>query len=321
MIRLEKLIKIESILPFFCLITLCYLFGQSKTALADIKDNLIGVPSFYYKVKNGDALYKIARNNNLSVAEIIQANPEISDQELIYYDEKILLPTSFIIPNYERVGIVINLAEPRLYYFKNNPTEIENEVISFPIAIGKEGFETPLGKTYIANKRENPIWIPTKRLREENPELPEIVEAGPDNPLGNYAMDLAWPSFVIHGTNDPISIGNPKSHGCIRLYPEDIKLFFEVAEIYTPVRIVNQTVKVGKSGDRIYIESSLGKNQFSEESKSETYELICRYISKCNKRVDWDLVWKTIEKNKSVPVDVTKEIANDKDLEAIKSAN
>lgn len=302
--------KIESKNLFFRLIIFCYLLGPNKTVFADIKDNLIGTPSFYYKVRAGDTLYKIARNNNLSVSEIMQANPEISNQELVYYDKKILLPTSFIIPNYERMGIVINLAELRLYYFRNNQTENKNEVISFPVAIGKEGFETPLGKTYIANKRENPIWIPTKRLREENPELPEIVEAGPDNPLGNYALDLSWPSFVIHGTNDPISIGNPKSHGCIRLYPEDIQLFFELTEIYTPVRIVNQPIKVGKLGERIYIESNLAKDQFSDIDKSTTYELICRYVSNCSKRVDWDLVWKTIEENKSVPVDVTKDITN-----------
>lgn len=285
---------------FFGLSASFLLFGNNQS-LADIKDNIIGAPTSSYKIKKADNLYKIARENNLSIAEIIKANPKISDKNLIYYNREITLPTWFIIPNYERRGIIINLAEPRLYYFKND----QPEIITFPVAIGKEGFETPLGKAYIANKRENPTWIPTPRLREENPDLPEIVKPGSDNPLGNYALDLSWPSFLIHGTNDPMSIGNPESHGCIRLYPEDIKSLFALVETYTPVRIVNQPIKIGKFEDKIYIEADLSEKELTEINKSGVYQLICRYINKCESRINWKLVWQTIEENKSIPVDIT----------------
>lgn len=292
---------------FFGLATIFLLLSNNNQSLADIKDNIIGTPTSSYKINKGDSLYKIARENNLSIAEIIKANPQINNPNLIHYNQKVTLPSWFIIPNYERRGIIINLAEPRLYYFKTDPSEI----ITFPIAIGKEGFETPLGKAYIANKRENPTWIPTPRLREENPELPEIVEPGPDNPLGNYALDLSWPTFLIHGTNAPMSIGNPESHGCIRLYPEDIKSLFAMVETYTPVRIVNQPIKIGKFEDKIYIETDLNEKELTEINKSEVYQLICRYINKCENRVNWEIVWQAIEENKSIPVDITANLSKE----------
>ena len=123
-----------------------------------------------------------------------------------------------MLPDAPRRGIVINLAELRLYYFPNG-----GEPLSFPIGIGREGWETPLGRTRIVRKTVHPVWIPTNSEHEERPELPQSVAPGPDNPMGDYALYLGWGGYAIHGTNRPSSVGQRGSHGCIRLYPEDMQ--------------------------------------------------------------------------------------------------
>jgi L,D-transpeptidase ErfK/SrfK len=279
-------------------VALLVLLLVNNTWAQDVIDtNIIGEQR-NYKIKKGDRLFNIARSNHLSVADMMLANPQISNPATIYIGKNLILPTSHILPNTLKKGIVINLAESRLYYF---PTDSE-QVFSVPIAVGAEGSDTPTGKTEIVRKRENPSWTPPERLRLENPNLPKVIPAGPNNPLGKYAMDLSWPRFLIHGTNDPRSIGNKESHGCIRLYPEDIESLFTLVEIGTEVKIVDQPIKIGWLGNKIYIESHLPREQTKDIEN--TKKIICAKVKNCNAKINWKIVEEAIGKNNGIPAEV-----------------
>jgi L,D-transpeptidase ErfK/SrfK len=248
-----------------------------------------------HTVKRGDTLYDLAYNFDLSLSEILQANPEISDLNLIHVGQKIILPTSHLIPLGSEEGITINLAEPRLYF-------IGDEIETFPVGIGKDQ-KTPTGKTKISLKRKNPIWIPPASIREENPELPEFIAAGPDNPLGDYALNLdatknrKWNRIVIHGTNAPRSIGLNASHGCIRLYPQDIKVLFELVKIGTPVKIINQPIKAKEIEGKIYLE-------VHKSGIANSKTIICDQITDCDKKIDWQKAEIVLQQNLGIPIEI-----------------
>lgn len=201
-----------------------------------------------------DTFSDLARANDLGYNELQSANPGI-DPWLPGSGSKIRLPSRFILPPGPREGIVINLAELRLYYYPPN----SGKVVTFPLGIGREGWSTPVGRSKIARKRKDPSWRPPKSIREEaakegNP-LPLVVPPGPDNPLGNRALYLDLPGYLIHGTNKPYGVGMRVSHGCIRLYPEDITQLYDMVPPGTPVRIINQPYKSGWSNGRLYVEA------------------------------------------------------------------
>jgi L,D-transpeptidase ErfK/SrfK len=185
--------------------------------------DLVGAVT-YYQVEEKDNLYEIARRHDIGIVELLAANPGV-DPWMPEEGTELTITTAHILPTTPHEGIVINLSELRLFYYAKN-----GQVMTFPIGIGQEGWQTPLGKSTIVKKRKNPVWIPPDSIREENPELPEIVPAGPDNPLGEHAIYLGWRKFLIHGTNRPYGIGKRSSHGCIRLYPEDIEILFNTVD-------------------------------------------------------------------------------------------
>ncbi len=209
---------------------------------------VIGIPTRYV-TREPDTLLDIARDNDVGYVEIRAANPGV-DPWMPGAGVEVVVPTQHVLPDAPRRGIVINLPELRLYYFPPGGGEPR----SFPIGIGGEGKETPVGHTVIAAKRVHPVWVPTKSEHEEDPDLPASIGPGPDNPMGEYALYLGWKGYAVHGTNKPYSIGRRDSHGCIRLYPEDIAWLFRAAAIGTPVTVVNQPAKVGWSGGELYLE-------------------------------------------------------------------
>ena len=150
----------------------------------------------------------------------------------------IVIPTQYVLPDAPHVGIVINLGERRLYYFHPGGTTVE----TYPVGVGVEGKRTLVGTTTVVSKEKDPIWYPPPSIHAEDPTLPTLVPAGPDNPLGAYALHLGWKNFLIHGTNKPDGVGRNVSHGCIHLYPEDIERLFSEIPIGTPVRVVDQPV-------------------------------------------------------------------------------
>lgn len=202
-----------------------------------------------YTASHEDTLEDLARRFGMGFVELMTANPGI-DPWLPGSGEPILIPSAYVLPDAPRRGIVVNLAEMRLYHYRKDGT-----VGTYPVGIGREAWETPELRTRIVRMRKNPTWVPPASIRREKPDLPASVGPGPDNPLGAYAMSLGVGAYVIHGTNKPAGVGRRVSSGCIRLYPEDIEHLFQHAGNGVPVRVISQEIKVGWSDGDLYVEA------------------------------------------------------------------
>jgi len=208
--------------------------------------------------KHEDTFADIARRFNVGYNELVRANPGV-DPWLPGEGTEIVLPTEFILPDAPREGLVLNLAQMRLYYFPKPKKEGPVEVITHPIGIGKVGWATPEGTTKVMSHVKDPTWTPPASVRKDHAKdgdiLPPTVPPGPDNPLGRHMMRLGWPGYLMHGTNKPPAVGMRASAGCVRLYPEDIALIFEAVPDGTQVTVVNQPVLLGWSGDRLMVQA------------------------------------------------------------------
>lgn len=202
-----------------------------------------------------DTFVRLARRYDVGFDELITANPDV-DPWLPGEGTEIIIPTRYVLPDAPRRGIVINIPEYRLYYF---PEDDPSRVITHPIGTGREGWGTPYGTTSVVSKRHLPTWTPPESVRAEHAErgdpLPAVVPPGPDNPLGEHALYLGFASYLIHGTNDPRGVGMRVSHGCIRMFPEDIESLFNVVEPGLPVTIVNQPYKLGWGEGGLFLEA------------------------------------------------------------------
>ena len=261
-----------------------------------------------------DTLLDIARANGLGYIEMIAANQGI-DPWVPGENTPIVLPTAHFLPDAEREGLVVNLAEHRLYYFGPEGTE----PATFPLGVGKEGWSTPLGTTEIVRKKMGPAWYPPDSIRAEKPGLPEVVPPGPNNPLGSHALYFDWPRYLIHGTNMPWGVGRRVSHGCIRLYPEDIARLFELVPIGTPVQVISQAIKIGWYDGELYVEAHPEAEQADElertgrvesvdaRSRADALYRIKAQVGADQDRLDWHLIRKALEERSGVPVQVTVE--------------
>ncbi len=207
--------------------------------------------------RHEDTLVDIARRHGLGYEDVVRANPDVNVW-VPGTGTKIVLPTRFVLPSGPRRGVVLNLAEYRLYYFPEVKPGETAYVMTYPISIGRMDWETPLGMTKVISKVRNPNWyVPQSVLDEHAADgrpLERIVPPGPDNPLGEYAMRLGLPGYLIHGTNRPAGVGMRVTHGCVRMFPEDIEYLFAQIDLNTRVRIVNQPVKMGWDGDQLVME-------------------------------------------------------------------
>jgi L,D-transpeptidase ErfK/SrfK len=205
-----------------------------------------------YEVGEDESLIEIARRFDLGYNEIMGANPDL-DPFAPGNGATVLIPALWILPDVTKHhGIVINLSEMRLYYFLNEKKRVS--VMTYPIGMGQEGFDTPVGVFSIIEKKVKPDWHPPASIRNERPELPLVVPHGPENPLGSHALRLSSGTILIHGTHRPWGVGRKVSHGCIRLYPEDIPKLFDAVKSGTRVVIVRQPVKAGVKDNKVYIE-------------------------------------------------------------------
>lgn len=215
---------------------------EAKAAQGDLVGAVIN-----YTVKKHETLFDVARKFDVGIVALRAANPGVNP-----WNPKpgtaLMISALHVLPTAPREGIVVDLSALRLYYFNGD------KVMTFPVAAGREGWETPTAVTKVVAKRKNPIWTPTANIRAENPDLPEFIPAGKDNPLGAYAMNLGVDSIMIHGTTSPASIGRRASHGCIRMYPEDIESLFNAVPKGTQVTIAQYPFQVGWMGDTIYLE-------------------------------------------------------------------
>jgi L,D-transpeptidase ErfK/SrfK len=221
-------------------------------------DSIIGAPPHeakYISAKYEDTLIDIARELRIGQDEIVQANPKV-DRWLPGANTKVRIPSSYILPNAPRQGIVINIPEMHLYYYAD-----PQHVMIYSIGIGRENWKTPVGTTRITGKQANPSWTPPPSIMAEHIEagdpLKPFYPPGPDNPLGMFAFKLGIPGYLIHSTSEDKvdGIGMRVSHGCIRMYPSDIEKFFPLIPVGTPVTLVNQSIKVGWYHDTLYLQA------------------------------------------------------------------
>jgi L,D-transpeptidase ErfK/SrfK len=269
--------------------------GKSQIILAEYEDTFI----------------KLARQYNLGYEELVQANPSV-DPWLPGEGTEIVLPTHFVLPKVPRQGIVINLPELRLYYY---PDGDSGRVITHPISIGRMEWGTPLGRSEIVSKTLNPTWYPPESIRQEhaadNRPLPKVVPPGPDNPLGKHALRLSLPGYLIHGTNKPSGLGMRVTHGCIRMFPEDIEALFENVPVGTPVRIVNQPYKIGWTNDGFYLEAHPPLDQESVNDSWTMTELTRAFVVATEegqgKSFSWDLAEVVALRSLGVPEFISSE--------------
>ncbi len=219
--------------------------------------SVIGVPQVVF-TRREDTLSDLARAYGLGYDELIAANPGV-DPWLPGDQTPILLPTQYVLPNVPRRGVILNIASKRLFYFPVVPEGQPQVVKTYPIGIGRVGWETPLGATTVTAKAKNPSWFVPASVRREHAEmgdpLPSVVPPGPDNPLGTRVLKLNMPGYLIHGTNQPYGVGMRVSHGCVRLYPENIELLYELVDIGEAVMIVNEPYLLGWRDGEMYFES------------------------------------------------------------------
>ena len=253
-----------------------------------------------------DTFSDLARIYDLGYEELRAANPGV-DPWLPGEGTQVTLPMRFILPPGPREGIVINLPELRLYYYPKD----ERRVITYPLGIGREGWSTPTGETVVTGKRPDPPWRPPASIRAEHAargeSLPEVVPPGPDNPLGQHAVYFAMAGYLLHGTNKPYGVGMRVSHGCIRLYPEDIAELFEQLPVGTPVRIIDEPYKAGWSGGRLYVEvhPPLSETQHAAGASLAPMEsALTRVLGEGDPPPDWNRVHAAVAAQRGFPVAV-----------------
>jgi L,D-transpeptidase ErfK/SrfK len=286
--------------------------------------------------RSEDTLVDIARRHGLGYEDIVRANPKV-DVWVPGEGTEVVLPTRYVLPQGPRQGVVLNLAEYRLYYFPKAKRGETAYVMTYPISIGRMDWETPLGKTSVVSKVRNPSWyVPQSVLAEHeadgNP-LPRIVPPGPKNPLGEYAMRLGLPGYLIHGTNRPAGVGMRVTHGCIRMFPEDIEYLFGEVDVSTDVRIVNEPIKMGWDGGQLVMEvhpvlevlAPQLREDAQEEGTDESEEVIVvenkdplthvteQFVVMTSERagqLDWQLAEQIVARSDGIPAPVGQEIKN-----------
>lgn len=254
----------------------------------------------------------IARRYSVALNELQRSNSKvrgIHSGELAAGTE-VTVPTLFVLPDAPRRGIVVNIAERRLYYFPGDPDDEPGEVYAFPAAVGREEWETPVGETHVAELIEDPAWYPPESIRAEHADrgkaLPKVVPPGPENPLGRFALRLGWKKHLIHGTNAPNSIGGRVSHGCVRLYPEDMARLFDEVREGTRVRLVDQPVKLGTRDGQLYLEVHAAPTPDGSAQVERAMRRIAEWTRGApGRRVDWIRVERTLAAAQGRPVRIS----------------
>jgi len=286
-----------------------------------------------------DTLVDIARRHGLGYQDIVRANPNVNVW-VPGEGTEVVLPNRFVLPPGPRTGLVLNLAEYRMYYYPTPKAGERAKVHTYPMSIGRMDWETPLGRTEVIAMAKNPAWYPPQSVRDEHAAdgdpLPRVVPAGPDNPLGTRALRLGIPGYLIHGTNRPAGVGMRVSHGCIRMFPEDVEFLFERIRVKTVVRIVDMPVKIGWDGEALVAEIHpllevpqplVGESaEQIEELDADTELPEMEFVSKNPLtyvteqfiaatavrpgQLDWDLIEKLVKRSDGIPTIVGTGIKN-----------
>ena len=267
-------------------------------------DDVIGRLAFI-RLEKGDTLPDIARHFSLGINGVSAANPGV-DIWVPEAGERIMLPLSFILPDAPRKGIVINLAAMRLFQFKGDSESLA--VLTYPVGVGTEERPSPTGQMYVERKVIRPTWHVPASIAEDHRKkgdpLPAKVLPGPQNPLGEYALYLSKPSYLIHGTNKPASIGLRATNGCIRLYPEDVKKLYENTPVKTPVCIVNQPYLLGQGNGVVYMEVHAPPEDLDAVEFDKIYTKLRNIEKESGRTLDWSKVKKVLAEARGIPVPI-----------------
>lgn len=275
----------------------------------EISGDLIGELGLASSLQS-DTLSDVARAYDQGYLEMRWANPTI-DPWLPGEETEIIVPSLYVLPEAPKRGIVVNVPEMRLYFFPDTQGKASRKVATHPISIGRQQWTTPHGVTKIVAKVKDPNWYPPESIREEHAAegdpLPKIVPAGPENPLGAFAIRLGLPGYLIHGTNRPYGIGMRVTHGCVRMYPKDVEQIFGAVAIGTPVHIVNQPYKVGIAHNKVYLEvhphlaedRDVFRDQFSH-----VVELIVAKTAGRDVQLNWRTLQHVILEKSGIPISV-----------------
>jgi len=282
--------------------------GATTYELEDGQPAVFGAVE-YYTAAYEDTLTDIARRYSLGYEEIVRVNPGV-DPWLPGAGTQIVIPGRRILPSGPREGIIVNLPEHRLYYFPKRKKNEPQTVITYPVSIAKMDWHTPLGETRVIAKEKNPSWYPPESVRKEHAArgepLPAVVKPGPDNPLGAYKIRLAITpgAYLIHGTNNPLAVGMAVTHGCMRMYPEDIEALFPLVPIGTKVRIVNEPVKVAFVDREVIVEAHPpvdGEGQTTEPNLELFSALLDQSLGETPAGVHWDFAQEILAAANGLP--------------------
>ena len=281
------------------------------TATGDVVGHVQRTP-----IGKEDTLPDIARRFDVGYEEMVLANPGV-DPWLPGVGREVVVPTQFVLPEAPHEGVVINVAAMRIFYYPPHKKGEPQLVYTHPIGIGRVGWKTPEGTTRIIGREKDPVWVVPKSVRDEHAQdgdiLPDRVPAGPDNPLGQYEFRLGWPSYLIHGTNKPYGVGMRSSHGCIRLYPEDIAVFYDLIPIGTKVTVVNQPYVFGSRDGELYLQAYAVMEDDSRNWDKNRKRLLANLLSpklrqkieSHGENIDWQRVGDLARAPRAVPVPVT----------------
>lgn len=256
-------------------------------------------------------LEAFAANDQMGLSNLLEANPGV-DVYLPTPGSTLLIPLQLILPDAPREGIIINSAEMRLYYYPKKSKTVK----VLPIGIGQLGKDTPLDwVTSVQNKRTNPTWTPTKAMHQEylanGKNIPDVFPAGPDNPMGLYALYIGR-LFAIHGTNADFGIGLRVSHGCVRLRAEDIEWLYNTVPIGTRVQFINQPIKMTVEPDGSHyleVHNPLSMTEEQLTAKTQVPLVIPPDIEKQLQQdgIDQNKVHLALERRSGIPVKIDAE--------------
>ena len=259
-----------------------------------------------------DTFADLGKAHDLGYLEMVAANPGV-DAWLPGVGTEIILPTRYILPPGPREGVVINLAEYRLYYYpKDKPV-----VYTYPLGIGREGWDSPISDTSITVKTPNPGWTPPQSILREHAEmgdpLPAYVLPGPDNPLGPYKLTLGLPGYLIHGSNKKFGIGMRVSHGCFRMLNDNVLELAKLVPVGVKVRIINEPYKFGFEGGKLYLEAHAPLSDDGETSVVDKHAAVVNVLLKRDDiqdahLLDWDRVREVVAAEVGMPLPIAEPI-------------
>ncbi len=262
----------------------------------------------YITSNSTDTLANLAMEYDAGRDAVRALNPNFNPDNYLPANIPVVIPTKYILPDYPRTGIVVNISEMRLYYYPPG----RNVVMTYPIGIGKPGHMTPLGSTYVTHKMKDPTWTPPQSIRDYNKKkgiiLPRVIRGGPDNPLGRRVIYLGFPQYLIHATNFPQSIGSRGSFGCMRMMEKNIEQLFPYVGDKTHVQIVEEPYKAGWSNGQLYLEihKPLNENRFKlQERLKPVLETLMKLSFEHHVTIDWDKVNVAVQNQLGIPTMVS----------------